>query len=456
MTRPGWLDELDAALPDGRLVVDRDVLTSHARDHAQFAPSGAAAAMVRAREVADVVTTLRIADAHRVPVVPRGAGTGLAGGANASDGCILLSVAAMDRILEVDPATRTARVEPGVLNAEVVAAAAAHGLTYAPDPASRAISSIGGNVATNAGGACCLKYGVTGDHVAGLRAVLPGGREITTGNLAQKDVAGLDLTRLLVGSEGTLAVVVEVTLRLLPAPAPPATLAAFFDDLEDAGRAVVAMTDHHDLAMVELMDRTTLRAVEDHARMDLDTTAGALVLVRADGRTAADEIAGCVTRCEEAGASFVVPATDPAEGELLMEARRLAYPALERSGATLLDDVGVPRPAIPALLREVEAIAERHQVLIGTFGHAGDGNFHPTIVFDPTDADATARARTAFDEVVRTALSLGGTISGEHGVGTLKRHHLAGQVGAAELELMRGIKAVFDPNGILNPGKVFT
>lgn len=450
---PDWLRELKAALPTDRVVTDPDVVAAHSRDQAAFVTAGTAACLVRARTRDDVVTTLRIADAHRVPVVTRGAGTGLAGGANALDHGIVLSVAAMDRIVAVDAGTRTAVVEPGVLNADLVAAAAGHGLTYAPDPASREISTLGGNIATNAGGACCLKYGVTRDHVAGLRVVLADGTLISTGSVTAKDVAGLDLTSLVVGSEGTLGVVVEATLRLRPRGAPPATLAASFRTTAEAGAATVAMLDVASPSMLELMDHTTLGAVEAHTRMDLDTTAGALLVVRSDGPDAGGDIARCAAACEAAGATLVASTDDPDEGELLWHARRLAYPALEHLGTTLLDDVAVPVPAIPRLLADIEAIAARHDVLIGTFGHAGDGNLHPTLVFDPADAASVAAARAAFAEVIAAALALGGTISGEHGIGTLKHAFLADQLGPAERALTARIRAAFDPNGILNPGK---
>jgi D-lactate dehydrogenase (cytochrome)/glycolate oxidase len=447
-----WLEELTEAA-GARVVTDPDVLAAHARDHAPFVAAGRAACLVRATGVEDVVGAMTVAQRHRVPVVTRGAGSGLAGGANAIDGCIVLDVAGMDRILSIDPATRTAVVEPGVINGDLDSAAGVHGLTYAPDPASRAYSTIGGNIATNAGGACCLKYGVTGDHVAALAVVLADGTRIRTGTVAAKDVAGLDLTSLLVGSEGTLGVIVEATLRLLPRAHPPATLAAFFATTEDAGRAVVAMQTEAALSLVELMDKATVTAVEAHARMQLDIAAGALVIAQADTPTAAADIDRCAEVCTAHGATDVVATGDADEGGQLLAARRLALPALEQLGTTLLDDVAVPTPALPKLLTAITDIAEQHGVVIGTFGHAGDGNMHPTIVFDPTDEDAVAAAQAAFAAIVRTAVALGGTVSGEHGVGTLKRSLLTELTGTAELALMHRIKAAFDPRGILNPGK---
>jgi glycolate oxidase subunit GlcD len=450
-----WTDALGSTLSPGALHTDPDVLESFSRDNAPLAPAGTAAALVRARSVDDVVATLRFANERRIPVVTRAAGTGLAGGANAVDGCIVLSVAALDRILRVDAAGRIAVVEPGVLNGTLAAEAAARGLHYAPDPASRDISTIGGNIATNAGGACCLKYGVTGDHVAALEVVLADGTRIRTGALPRKNVAGLDLTRLVVGSEGTLGVIVEATVRLLRAPRPASTLAAFFDTLRGAAEAIVAMEAAADLSLLEVMDRATVTAVNDLTRMDLDTSAAALVIAQSDAADAAATIVRCEGLCREHGARDVVCTDDPAEGNLLLGARRMALPALERLGTTLLDDVAVPKPAIPAMLERIHGIAERHALLIGTFGHAGDGNLHPTIVFRGPDPESRALAQAAFDEILRGAVELGGTIAGEHGIGSLKRAHLPSMVGDAERALMGRIKRAFDPRGILNPHKAF-
>ncbi|MFT3698607.1 MAG: FAD-linked oxidase C-terminal domain-containing protein [Kofleriaceae bacterium] len=429
-------------------VTDPDMLMSVQRDQAPLAPAGTPAALVRARSIEDVQRTLAFATRHGLAVVTRGAGTGLAGGANAIDGCIVLSVAGMDRILAIDPALRLATVEPGVLNATLATAAAAQGLYYAPDPASRAISTIGGNIATNAGGSCCLKYGVTGDHVAALKVVLADGSLITTGARTRKNVAGLDLTRLLVGSEGTLGVVVEATVRLLRQPRSPSTLVAWFDDLPAAGRAVLAMTARTELSLCEIMDRTTIAAVDQLTNMGLDRTAQAFVLAQCDSPDAPAAIADCAALI--ADARDVMTTDDRNEGDQLLAARRAALPALEKLGRTLLDDVAVPIVALPEMLARIPAIAERHRVTIGTFGHAGDGNLHPTIVFRH---DEEARAMAAFDEIVRAALALGGTVSGEHGIGTLKIPYLSQQLGSSERALMQRIKAAFDPQSILNPGK---
>jgi glycolate oxidase len=450
MSEASWVRALRAELTPCPVESDVDILASFSRDHAPLAPAGTASALVRARSIEDVTRTLRFANERRIPVVTRAAGTGLAGGANATDGCILLSVLNLNRILSIDAATRTAVVEPGVLNGTLAAEAAARGLYYAPDPASRDISTIGGNIATNAGGACCLKYGVTGDHVAALKVVLPDGTLLRTGAITSKNVAGLDLTRLLVGSEGTLAVTVEATVRLLRAPRPAATLIAFFDTLDAAAAAIVAMDASAELSLLEIMDKVTLSAVENLVHMQLDTTAAALVIAQSDAPDAPDAIARCAVLCAEHGARDVTSTDDPEEGRLLLAARRMALPALEKLGTTLLDDVAVPQPAIPEMMRRITAVAEQSGLIIGTFGHAGDGNLHPTIVFRPDQHDA---ALAAFDAIVRGALELGGTISGEHGIGSLKRDYLSAMLGPAERALQSRIKAAFDPHGILNPGK---
>lgn len=446
-------EALATVLPGDRLVTDPAVLVAFSRDQAAFGASGAPAALVRARDVQDVVATLRTASRLGVPVVPRGAGSGLAGGANAVDGCVVLSLASMDRVLEVDVGGRTATVQAGVVTADLAAAAAERGLWYPPDPASRAWSTVGGNVATNAGGSCCLKYGVTADWVAGLTAVLADGSVVRTGGRTRKDVVGLDLTRLLVGSEGALAVVVEVVVRLRPLPRGLATAVASFPDLASAGEAVVAVVQRAEPSLLELLDRTTVAAVDDMTRMGLDRTAGALLLLQCDGAQAAAEAELCAQACREAGATDVLVTADAVEGEGLLAARRAAYPALERLGSTLLDDVCVPVPQVPAMVRAVEAVAAEHGVLIGTFGHAGDGNLHPTVVYDATDAEQTAAAQRAFAALLQEAVRLGGTMSGEHGVGSLKQPYLDLQLGRQERELMRRVKDAFDPQGILNPGK---
>jgi glycolate oxidase len=447
------VQDLVRQLGSDLVVVDPDVLESFRRDHAVLADAGKPLAVVRAREVSHVSEVLVVASRHRTPVVTRGAGTGLAGGANAIEGSIVLSVAGMDRILDIDVAMRLATVQCGVLNGTLARAVEEYGLWYPPDPASREISTIGGNIATNAGGACCLKYGVTGDHVAGVTAVLADGSLLTTGAPTRKNVAGLDLTSLLVGSEGTLGVIVEASVRLRPSPATASTVVAFFHSAEAAGEAVVAIQKVAEPSLLELMDRTTVRAVEAMTQMGLDTDTGALLIAQSDSPFAAVEIEAVAEACTGAGATYQAHTADAGEGDMFLEARRAALPALERMGTTLLDDVAVPVPNIPAMLEGIQKIGDAHQIPIGTFGHAGDGNLHPTIVFDASDPDSVAAARAAFDGIVRLALAIDGTITGEHGVGILKQHYVEEMVGSNARALMAGIKRAFDPLGILNPGR---
>lgn len=355
------------------------------------------------------------------------------------------------RSITVDPSAMVARVQPGLLNAEVKAAAREQGLWYPPDPSSFEICSIGGNLATNAGGLCCVKYGVTTDYVLGLEVVLADGEVVRLGGSTIKDVAGYDLKRLFVGSEGTLGVITEATLQLRPIPPPVSTIVATFADVVDCGHAVTRIVTSVRPAALELMDRTAVEAVQKVRDMGLDPEIGALLLGQcdADGEEA-HEIADA---CKGAGATYVAVAEDEAEGELLMGARRMAIPCVERLGTVLIEDVGVPIPAIPTLVAAVAEVAQRTDTTVPVIGHAGDGNFHPLVTFDATDPAASARAKEAFDGIIDVALSLGGTITGEHGVGILKAAHLSRQLGPEVIELLRRIKKAFDPEGILNPSK---
>src|SRR3954453_873048 len=343
------LAELTAALPPDPVLTDPDVLASYRQDWARDPDAGTPLAVVRANSTADVQAVLRWATRHQVPVVPRGAGSSLSGGSTAVDGGITLSMERM-RSVHVDPVTRVAVAQPGAFNAEVKAAAAEHGLWYPPDPSSFEICSIGGNAATNAGGLCCVKYGVTTDYVLGMEVVLSDGTAVRLGGPRLKDVAGLSLTKLFVGSEGTLGVITELTLRLVPAPPPASTLVATFPSVEASAEAVVAISAGLRPSMLELMDNGSINAVEDLVKMGLDRGAAALLLARSDapGGAAAIEIAAMEEACNGHGATDVFTTTDPDEGEAFAAARRAAFPAMERLGALLLEDVGVPVPALPA------------------------------------------------------------------------------------------------------------
>ncbi len=455
------IEALGRRLDDDRLVLDADVLTTLSHDDAEWAPAGVAAAGVRARTEADVQHVVRTCAELSVPVVARGAGTGLSGGANAVAGCVVLDLSRMDKMLEIDPDNLLCVVQPGAVNNDVKAAVAEHGLWYPPDPASAASSTIGGNVATNAGGLCCLKYGVTRDYVLGLRAVVGGpvayGDAVRLGRRTTKGVAGLDLVGLFVGSEGTLGIVTEVTLRLRPAPTgTPRTVVAAFAGLIACGEAVAQITRRGlTPAVLELLDRVCLEAVEDWKHLGIDADAAALLLARVDtaGDAGAAEAAAIAATMADAGATWVEQSTDDAEAEALFEARRLAYPALERLGPVLTEDICVPRSAVPVMLAEIAAIAARHGVQIATIAHAGDGNLHPLLITPPGDAAARAAAQAAFEEFLDAAIALGGTVTGEHGVGILKRDGMRRELDPGSLALQTAIRGALDPQGLFNPGK---
>ncbi|MEU7136865.1 FAD-linked oxidase C-terminal domain-containing protein [Streptomyces sp. NPDC046261] len=447
---------LRKGLPAEAVLTDPDVTASYANDMASFCEAGAPAVVVLPRTVEQVRHIMRTATALRVPVVPQGARTGLSGAANASDGCIVLSLVKMDRIIEIDPVERIAVVEPGVVNAALSRAVAEHGLCYPPDPSSWEQCTIGGNIGTASGGLCCVKYGVTAEYVLGLDVVLADGRLLTTGRRTAKGVAGYDLTRLFVGSEGSLGVVVRAVLALRPAPAEQLVLAAEFPSVAAACEAVrQIMGRGHAPSLLELMDGTTIRAVNAMAKMGLPETTEALLLAAFDTPDPAPDLAAVAALCTAAGATEVVPAEDPAESQLLLQARRMALPALERlRPATMIDDVCVPRGRLAAMLDGTAAIGRAYDLTIAVCAHAGDGNTHPVVCFDPADPDEARRARESFDEIMALGLELGGTITGEHGVGVLKKDWLAREAGPVAMEMQRGIKAVFDPLGLLNPGKV--
>ena len=459
MTNPTttWVRELQDALGPDSVLTDPDVTLGYARDQAMLVEAGLPAAVVLPRSTEEVSAVLRLASRHGVPVVPRGAGSGLVGAANAIDGCITLVLTRMDAVLEVSAADRLAVVQPGVVNKTLRDAVREHGLFYPPDPASYDWCTLGGNLAMNSGGLCCVKYGVTTDYVLGLEVVLADGRVLRTGRRTVKGVAGYDLARLFVGSEGTLGVITEATLALRPAPKPPVTLVASFGTSAQTGQVVEqVVTSGLVPSMLEVMDRTCIRAVDDLLRADLDRDARALLVARSDAGGAAGlaEIAELTRLCEAAGADLVHSTPDPAEGDLLLTARRMALPALERLGNVLLDDVAVPRSRVATFIDGCDAISTQSDLVIGVMGHAGDGNMHPTIVFDATDDAQRARAVAAFDAILELGLSLGGTITGEHGVGTLKAEWLEREAGPVSLDVQRSIKQALDPAGLLNPGKV--
>ncbi|HEY1442551.1 MAG TPA: FAD-linked oxidase C-terminal domain-containing protein [Mycobacterium sp.] len=440
-------------MPGGTVVTDPAITEGYRQDRAFDPSAGKPLAVVRPRSTEAVQTVLRWATSNRVPVVPRGAGSGLSGGATALDNGIVLSTEKM-RDITVDPITRTAVCQPGLFNAEVKKAAAEHGLWYPPDPSSFEICSIGGNIATNAGGLCCVKYGVTTDYVLGMQVVLADGTAVRLGGPRLKDVAGLSLTKLFVGSEGTLGVITEVTLRLLPAQNTSSVVVATFASVSSAVDAVLGVAARLRPAMLEFMDSVAINAVEDTMRMDLDRGAAAMLVAGSDerGRAGSEDAELMAAIFAENDATEVFSTNDPDEGEAFVAARRFCIPAVEAKGSLLLEDVGVPLPALGQLVTGIARIAAERDLMISVIAHAGDGNTHPLIVYDPGDTAMTERAHVAFGEIMDLAVGLGGTITGEHGVGRLKRPWLDGYLGPEAMDLNRRIKQALDPQGILNPG----
>lgn len=453
------LDMLCEQLTSCEVSTDDATLVRYSHDDAEWADYGLPLAVVFAQSIDDVVAVVTFAAYHGLSVVPRGAGTGLSGGANATAGCIVLSLERMTAITEVNVSERYAVVQAGVINDDLRRHVEAHGLWYPPDPASYRTSTIGGNVATNAGGICCVKYGVTRDYILGMTIVLADGSVASVGRKTAKGVTGYDLTALMVGSEGTLGVIVDVTVKLLPMGGrEDRGVVGYFSSLEDAGRAVAAVSGAGIVpAALELIDGTCLRAVADWQGWALPVVAEALLLVQVDepgqsGTTLADEIAHLFAA---AGAGHVERADHSEDVERLFRARRLAYPALERLGPVLTEDVCVPRTAVPEMLRRIQDAAKAHRVTIANIAHAGDGNLHPLIIAPEGDLDAKSRAKHAFDRIVTDCRELGGTVTGEHGVGLLKLSGAAAELSPVVVGMHQAIKHALDPRSTLNPGKAF-
>ena len=422
------------------------------RDKSGHVSESAPLAVVHARSISDVQATLRFANETGTPVVTRGAGTGLAGGAIASGGEIVLSTLGMTRVLEISKDDELAVVEPGLINADLNRQLEPLGLWFSPDPASRAISTIGGNIATNAGGLLCAKYGVTRESVLGLKVVLADGRLIDVGHRTVKGVTGLDLAGLMIGSEGTLGVIVEATVKLRALPQGEAsTIGAYFPTLEAAARAASVMSASGIRpAVMELLDPQAMLAIDEY--LGQPVRGQSYLLVQTDGLGAAAEAQAALSVIRSLGGDATL-STDRAEGERLFALRRAFHPAMEARGTVLIEDICVPRSQLPAMFSAIDEIIAKYDVRIATAAHAGDGNLHPNFVFQGTEVPE--RVWDAANAMFLAALRLGGTLTGEHGVGLLKRRWLGDELGADQLDLQRQIKAVFDPRGILNPGKVF-
>jgi len=448
---------LRAALTTGQVSTSADVLAASSSDQSSDDRAGRARVRVVARSTDDVAAVLRLAYEAVVPVVPQGARTSVTGASSAVDGCVLLDLSELDAIVEIRVDDQLAVVQPGVLTSDLAAAAADRGLFYPVDPGSFYIATVGGNIATNAGGMRCVKYGVTRDRVRSLTAVLADGTVVRTGHDSVKGVAGYDLTALLVGSEGTLAVITEATLALLPAPGEAAGAAATFASLEDAlDAAGRIMAGARRPSALELLDGVAIRAINAYApASQLPEDAEAFLIVESDeaGRAAAD-VEHYVRAFEAAGAQSVRVAATASEVAALLDIRRNLHPGLVAAyGAVLTEDVAAPRARLQDLLATIERTARETGAVISTGGHVGDGNLHPLICFDPADDGAREAAQRAFELVLARAVEVGGTVSGEHGIGTLKREAVEAELSPAVRDLQVRVKAVFDPRGILNPGK---
>ena len=434
---------------DASLISDPDITASYSRDQAPFATAAAPFAVLLSRSASEISIALKYANENSIPVVTRGAGSGLSGGANSTADSLVISLEKMNQIIEIDSANQIARVQAGVINLDLDTAAKEFGLAYLPDPASRDWSSLGGNAATNAGGMCCVKYGVTGAHVRAMQVVLASGEIIELGKATKKSVTTYDLLHLFIGSEGTLGIITELTLNLEIRPAAPSTLIATFPSVSKAAAAAVALRQYRP-SMLEIVDQTTLKAVEAWHPLGFEV-AGSVLIMQLDENHSLCEAA--LETCKQFDLIDGVYSDDPADAADLIRVRKLAYPALERMGATLLDDVALPITRIAEFVERVEKLSKKVNLTIGIFGHAGDGNMHPTIVHDHGDLAAAERAQQAFGQIVEITQSLGGTASGEHGIGSIKPGFVTKEISKTVIDLQRAVKKVFDPNSILNPGK---
>ncbi|MSU59801.1 MAG: FAD-binding protein [Pedosphaera sp.] len=455
---PETLNQLRLIVGAGNVLTSKEDLIAYSFD-GTAAMQQMPGCVVFALKTEQVVGVLKLANVTKTPVVTRGSGTGLSGGSLPSADCIVLCLVKMDKILELDRANLTLLVEPGVLTLAIADAAAGAGLFYPPDPGSMKISTIGGNVAENSGGLRGLKYGVTRNYVMGLEVVLPDGEILWTGNKCVKDVAGYSLRDLFVGSEGTLGVITKVLLRLIPKPQAKKTMVATFAAMDHAAQTVSDIIAAQIIpCTLEFLDRTTIHCVEDYAKVGLPLDCEALLLMETDGHPAAvaEEAAKMEELARKNGAMEVRVAKDDAEAAKLATARRSAFSALARlAPTTILEDATVPRSELAKMIRFVADVAKKHNLRIGTFGHMGDGNLHPTFLTDERNKEEMHRVEEAFKEIFDEAIRLGGTITGEHGIGLAKKSFLPKFAGDAQMRVMRELRRALDPNGILNPGKMF-
>jgi glycolate oxidase len=451
------LEELRRLVPSQSLLTEMEDLIPYSFD-GTAAMRQLPGAVVFAETSDEIAAILKLANAHKIAVVTRGSGTGLSGGSLPTPDCLVLCTVRMDKILEVDSANLTLRAEPGVTTIQIAEAAEKVGLFYPPDPGSMKISTIGGNVAENSGGLRGLKYGITRNYVMGLEVVLPNGEKLVTGNKCVKDVAGYSLKDLFIGSEGTLGVITQVLLRLIPKPAAKRTMVATFNQIDEAAQTVSDIIAARIIpCTLEFLDRTTIHCVEDYAKIGLPLECEALLLMETDGHPAqvADEADQMVAIAKKNNSLDVRVAQNEAEATRLAGARRAAFSALARvAPTTILEDATVPRSELAQMVRFVAATAVKYNLRIGTFGHMGDGNLHPTFLTDERNTAEMHRVEQAFEEIFDEAIRLGGTITGEHGIGVAKKRFLPKFAGDAQMRVMRELRTVLDPHQILNPGKV--
>jgi len=455
---PNLVADLTTLLEPARVLHCREDLLCYGYD-GTAALSGVCAAVAMVQSTGEVAAIVKYAAANRIPIVGRGSGTGLSGGSVPSPGCIVLCLVRMDKVLELDEKNLTILVEAGVVTQKVTDLADSAGLLYPPDPGSMKISTIGGNVAENSGGLRGLKYGITRDYVMGMEVVLADGAVVWLGNKCVKDVAGYSMKEIFIGSEGTLGIITKVLLKLVPRPAAKKTMLATFTRMDSASDTVSAIIAAKIIpCTLEFLDKITIKCVEDYAKIGLPLDAEAILLMETDGHPAAveDQAKQMVEIAKRCGATSVQIAQTAEESVRLASARRSAFSALARmSPTTILEDATVPRSELSKMIRFIQEVGERHRLKIGTFGHMGDGNLHPTFLTDEKNTAEMTRVELAMQEIFDFAVSLGGTITGEHGVGLAKKPFLPKAIGNASLELMKQLKRTLDPLGILNPGKIF-
>lgn len=446
--------ELRAIVGDGWFLDSIEDLVAYSYDGflPEFMPEG----VILPGTSEEISSIMRLANRERVPVTPRGAGTNICGGSVAKEGGIVMAFHRMNRILEIDSDNMCAVVQPGVVNADLQKTVARQGLFYPPDPASMFVATIGGNVALNAGGPRGVKYGTTKDYLLGLEVVLPTGDIIRTGGKTLKNVTGYDLTRLMCGSEGTLGIITEITLRLIPMPPAKATLQAMFASLDDAAKTVSSIIGSGIVpTTLELIDRVILDVIGNYGGAHFRKDAQALLLIEVDGdplvvQAQAERIEKF---CIDKGATEVARASTPEEADKLWQARRTAFGAVASLRPNcIVEDATVPVKRLPEIIRKIVELAAKHQLKIGVLAHAGDGNLHPLIMTDMRDQDEMERVEKALEEMYEAAIGMGGTLSGEHGIGIAKKRFLKMEFGEPAMNIMKGIKQVFDPNNVLNPG----